>query len=73
MMPTAVTDNVTEYSTESKVMVTVKFRNEDSDPLPAREGYTFLGWAEKADATEPQYDDGDSVEIPPVKTERTVF
>ena len=57
-------DNVTEYSTEFSVTVAVKFRNEDSDPLPAREGYTFLGWAEKADATEPQYDDGDSVEIP---------
>ena len=56
-------DNETGSSTEAKVCIAVKFRNEEDDPLPARDGYTFLGWAEKADATKPQYLDGDSVEI----------
>ena len=56
-------DNETGSSTEDKVAVAVRFRNKAEDPLPAREGYAFLGWAETADATVPQYLEGNSAEI----------
>ncbi len=34
-----------------------------SDKVPTREGYEFLGWADSADAPEPQYQPGDTINV----------
>lgn len=57
----------TEKSNTGKVTFTV------SSAIPTRDGYTFLGWADKADATAVQYHGGDKITLTKDNPTKTIY
>ena len=57
----------TEKSNTGKVTFTV------SSKEPTRDGYTFLGWADKADATAVQYHGGDKITLTKDNPTKTIY
>ena len=58
---------VTQKSSTSPVTFTV------SSAIPTRDGYTFLGWADKADATAVQYHGGDKITLTKDNPTKTIY
>ena len=68
------TDNVTnmpetQTETNSKGYATFPL----SGKIPVRNGYTFLGWADKADATAVQYHGGDKITLTKDNPTKTIY
>ena len=57
----------TEKSNTGKATFTV------SSAIPTRDGYTFLGWADKADATAVQYHGGDKITLTKDNPTKTIY
>ena len=57
----------TEKSNTGKVTFTV------SSAIPTRDGYTFLGWADDADATAVQYHGGDKITLTKDNPTKTIY
>ena len=57
----------TETSNTGMVTFTV------SSAIPTRDGYTFLGWADKADATAVQYHGGDKITLTKDNPTKTIY
>ena len=58
---------VTQKSSTSPVTFTV------SSAIPTRDGYTFLGWADDADATVVQYHGGDKITLTKDNPTKTIY
>ena len=65
---TSVTRTFSEKSAEDTYTFTV-----DATVLPAREGYTFIGWAEAADATEATINAGAAVNLTKEANSKTIY
>ena len=65
---TSETRTFSEKSTEDTYTFTV-----DATVLPAREGYTFIGWAEAADATEATINAGAAVDLTKETSVKTIY